>query len=359
MPHSSVWWVSRVALEAERGVLVEEAVQRVGELVLVALRLRRIATASTGSGGVERLDVDVGAARAEHVAGGGVGELGDRGDVAGGAPRRSAPAPCRASPMSWCSRSSCIVRPLTRVASAFTVPCSTLNRFTCPTYGSTIVLNTNATGGPSPRRAAAGAGPSSAMKCASRSTPISLVALPHSTGNTEPGATPVGERARELVGAGWSRRRGSAPSGRRRRRRCPRSSASWTECSSVSISAGIGPLGAPCRRRSGPRCRRGARSTPRKSASSPIGQLQRRDAGAELLLELVERALRTTRARGRACSRRSRAGCPSSLGHAPHDLGLHLDALDRRHHEDREVGGPQRGGDVAHEVGVARACRSR
>ena len=34
---------------------------------------------------------------------------------------------------SWWSRSSCIVRPFTRVASAFIVPCSTLNRFTWPT----------------------------------------------------------------------------------------------------------------------------------------------------------------------------------------------------------------------------------
>ena len=90
---------------------------------------------------------------------------------------------------SWCSRSSCMVRPFTSVASAFTVPCSTLNRFTCPTYGSTMVLNTNATGGPSP--AAGGRrGPSSVMNDASRSTPISLVALPHSTGNTDPDATP-------------------------------------------------------------------------------------------------------------------------------------------------------------------------
>ena len=52
-----------------------------------------------------------------------------------------------------------------------------------------MVLNTNATGGPSPA-AGAGAGPSSTMNAARRSTPISLVALPHSTGNTDPDATP-------------------------------------------------------------------------------------------------------------------------------------------------------------------------
>ncbi len=44
-----------------------------------------------------------------------------------------------------------------------------------------MVLNTNAAAGPSPT---SGAGPSSAMKWARRSMPMSWVALPHSTGNT-------------------------------------------------------------------------------------------------------------------------------------------------------------------------------
>ncbi len=81
-----------------------------------------------------------------------------------------------------------MVRPFTNDASLFTVPWSTLKRFTRPTYGSTIVLNTNATEGPS---LAEGAGPSAAMKFASRSMPMALVALPHSTGNTDPDATPT------------------------------------------------------------------------------------------------------------------------------------------------------------------------
>ena len=42
------------------------------------------------------------------------------------------------------------------------------------------------------------------------------------------------------------------------------------------------------------------------------------------------------------------------LGELPRDLGLHLDALDRGHDEQREVGGLERGADVADEVGVAR-----
>ena len=46
-------------------------------------------------------------------------------------------------------------------------------------------------------------------------------------------------------------------------------------------------------------------------------------------------------------------GMPRCLGHLPRDLGLHLDAFDRGDDEQREVGGLQRGGDVADEVGVA------
>ena len=47
--------------------------------------------------------------------------------------------------------------------------------------------------------AAVGAGPSSTRNVASRSMPISLVALPHSTGNTDAARDTVGERVRELV----------------------------------------------------------------------------------------------------------------------------------------------------------------
>ncbi len=73
-----------VAFEPQRGVFVEEPVQRVRELVLVALRLRLDRDGEHGRGRFERLDVDVGAARAEDVAGRGVGQLGHRRDVAGG-----------------------------------------------------------------------------------------------------------------------------------------------------------------------------------------------------------------------------------------------------------------------------------
>ena len=82
MPRSTVWCVSALRSMRSDRVLFLEAVQRVGELVLVALDLAWIATASTGSGGSDRLDLDRRALRGEHVAGAGVGELRDRGDVA-------------------------------------------------------------------------------------------------------------------------------------------------------------------------------------------------------------------------------------------------------------------------------------
>ena len=82
-------------------------------------------------------------------------------------------------------------------------------------------------------------------------------------------------------------------------------------------------------------------------------ELQRRDAGAELLLELVERALER-RALAVELVDEDRARDAALLGELPRDLGLHLDAFDRGHDEQREVGGLERGGDVADEVGVAR-----
>ncbi len=82
-------------------------------------------------------------------------------------------------------------------------------------------------------------------------------------------------------------------------------------------------------------------------------QLQRRNAGAELRLELVERA-RERRPFAIELVDEDRTRQAALFGELPRDLGLHLDALDRRHDEQREVGGLDRGGDVADEVGVAR-----
>ena len=81
-------------------------------------------------------------------------------------------------------------------------------------------------------------------------------------------------------------------------------------------------------------------------------ELQRRDAGAELRLQLVERA-RERRALAVELVDEDRAREAALLGELPRDLGLHLDAFDRGHDEQREVGGLDRGGDVADEVGVA------
>ena len=85
-------------------------------------------------------------------------------------------------------------------------------------------------------------------------------------------------------------------------------------------------------------------------------QLERRDARAEPRLELVERA-RERRALAVELVDEDHARQPALLGELPRDLGLHLDAFDRGDDEQREVGGLERGRDVADEVGVARACR--
>ena len=82
-------------------------------------------------------------------------------------------------------------------------------------------------------------------------------------------------------------------------------------------------------------------------------ELERRHARPELLLELVERA-RERRPFPVELVDEERPREPEIARHPPHDLGLHLDALDRRHHEDGQVGGAERGGDVGDEVGVAR-----
>ena len=82
----------------------------------------------------------------------------------------------------------------------------------------------------------------------------------------------------------------------------PSTSASWTACSSVSISAGIAPsvpVGEPPAYVTAVSF--SSSMTPRSVGFLADRELQRRDARAEPLLELVERALRTTRARGRAC----------------------------------------------------------
>ena len=82
-------------------------------------------------------------------------------------------------------------------------------------------------------------------------------------------------------------------------------------------------------------------------------ELERRDAGAELVLQLIERALER-RALAVELVHEDRARHAARLGEPPRGLGLHLDAFDGRHDEDRQVGGPQRRRDVADEVGVPR-----
>ena len=63
----------------------------------------------------------------------------------------------------------------------------------------------------------------------------------------------------------------------------PSTSASWTECSSVSISAGIGPsVPLPCRRRRCTACVVEQVDDAAELGLLADGELERRDAGAEL-----------------------------------------------------------------------------
>ena len=81
-------------------------------------------------------------------------------------------------------------------------------------------------------------------------------------------------------------------------------------------------------------------------------QLEGGDAGAEPIPQLVEGAVEAGPLPVELVDEHH-AGHAQLGGQLPHDLGLDLDALDRAHHEHRQVGDPQRGGHVADEVGVA------
>ena len=85
-------------------------------------------------------------------------------------------------------------------------------------------------------------------------------------------------------------------------------------------------------------------------------QLERSDAGAEPLAQLVERPLEV----GAFAVELVDEDQPRDAelgGDAARHLGLHLDALDRAHDEHGEVGHGERRLDLGDEVGVARACR--
>ncbi len=82
-------------------------------------------------------------------------------------------------------------------------------------------------------------------------------------------------------------------------------------------------------------------------------KLQRRDARAELLLQVVERAFER-RAFAIEFVHEDRARDAALFGEPPSDFGLYLDAFDGGDDKQRKVGGLQRGDHVADEVGVAR-----
>ncbi len=82
------------------------------------------------------------------------------------------------------------------------------------------------------------------------------------------------------------------------------------------------------------------------------GQLERRDAGAEAVAQLFERAVEGGALLVELVDE-DHPGDPHLLGETPHPLGAHLDAVDGAHHEDGEIDHAERSVDVADEVGVA------
>ena len=177
-----------VAFDAQHRIFFLETVQRVRELVLVGLALGVDRDREQRFGRLQHFDIEGRALRRENVAGTSVRELGDGGDVAGGHVGDGVLILAAHDEQLVEALVGLGARRSMRTSSCFTVPCSTLKRFTCPTYGSTMVLNTSAPAAPS---AASGAGASSMRNFASRSTPTSFVALPHNTGNTVALAMPA------------------------------------------------------------------------------------------------------------------------------------------------------------------------
>ena len=190
--------------------------------------------------------------------------------------------------------------------------------------------------------------------------PMSLVALPHSTGNTVPDAMPVGERVRELggvdllVGEVALHEVVVADDDALDERVVHRVLLGLHLGGDRALGALRRAVGVGARR-----CRSSRSMTPRK-----LGLL------ADRQLRAARRRRRTwsfSWSSVRANDARSRSslftkiarGSPSSLGHAPRDLGLHLDALDRGHDEQREVGGLAARRRRRRRSRRSRACRAR
>ena len=83
-------------------------------------------------------------------------------------------------------------------------------------------------------------------------------------------------------------------------------------------------------------------TTPRSAASSPIGSCSGATPAPNCSFSWSSVRSNDARSRSSLLTKIAR-GMPRCLGELPRDLGLHLDALDRRHDEQREVGGLERG----------------
>ena len=363
VPRSTVWWVSSSRSTTRAGSSSCRRCSALASLSSSACVLATTAVASTGGG------CSIGSTCTGWPFGASVSPVTVPASLATPpmSPAASASTGSCSLPRTTnrpCSRSSVPVRLFTRWSSLRIVPESTLSSDTWPTNGSAIVLNTIASGWPSgsagtstsvsPARTvvgrSAGGGPISTRRSASRSMPTSAVAEPHTTGKTLAVSMP-------------------------RVRACSSSSSAGHVALEVALEQGVvgddDALDEVVVHLVLERLHVvGDRLGVRDAALVEVGgvgeevgdaaevglgadrQLERRDAGAEPVAELVERALEAGALAVELVDEdHPRHAEPGGL--APDRLGLHLDAVDRAHHEHGQVDDPQRGPHVAEEVGVA------
>ena len=189
------------------------------------------------------------------------------------------------------------------------------------------------------------------MKSASRSIATAVTAEPQTTGNTDAAATPTASvcSSSSAEGMSPSRKRSSIASSATT---MPSTRLSCTSCSSAVELVGDLTLGVR------------AALVEEALVGEQVGdaaergfftdrQLERGDARAELGAQLLERALEAG-ALTIELVHEDHAGEAQLGGDLPDHLGLHLDAVDRAHDEDGEVGHAECRLHVADEVGVAR-----
>jgi hypothetical protein len=338
----------RVAFESEGRVFVEKAVQRVGELVLVTLRLRANGGRKNGLRRDERLDLEVGAARAEHVASRGVVELRDGRDVTG----RDLRHRLLLLPAHECELVQSLFRhgpavhergvrfdgALQDLEQVHAAHVRVDDRLEHEGHRLTVARRWRGTLGGDEVSHAVDADRLRRAAAENREDRAGRHADRERTGEFGRVDRLVGEVALHEVVVGDDN--------------------PFDEGVVHRVLLGL-HLGGDRAERASTAAVRVEQGTvvEQLDDTSEVGflahrQLERRHSGAELVLELVE-GPRERRSLTVEFVHEEGTREAELVDQAPDDLGLHLDPFDGRHDEDHEVGRPQRRSDVAHEVGVA------